>query len=122
MIKGIKNIGFGLLAQLLTMAVGIIIPRLVLVNLGSESNGLVNSVNNVLVYMSLLEAGVGTATLQALYKSCATEDHRSTNSIMAATDFYYRRTGKIYFFIVALISVVYTALIRTELPRGEVFA
>lgn len=122
MIKGIKNIGFGLLAQLLTMAVGIIIPRLVLVNLGSESNGLVNSVNNVLVYMSLLEAGVGTATLQALYKPCATEDHRSTNGIMSATDFYYRRTGKIYFFIVVVISIVYTALVRTELPRGEVFA
>ena len=120
-IKGIKNIGFGLLAQLLTMAVGIIIPRLVLVNLGSESNGLVNSVNNVLVYMSLLEAGVGTATLQALYKSCATEDYRSTNSIMAATDFYYRRTGKIYLFIVVVISIVYTAVVRTDLPRGEVF-
>lgn len=120
--KGLKNAGFGILSQVLTMAVGIIIPRLVLVNLGSEANGLINSVNNILVYMSLLEAGVGTATLQALYKPCATADHESANSIMAATDYFYKRTGRIYLLIVLAISVGYTMLVRTEMPRIDVFA
>ena len=119
--KGIKNVAFGLLSQMLTLAVGIIIPRLVLVNLGSEANGLLNSVGNILAYMSLLEAGVGTATLQALYKPCATDDHDSTNSIMAATDYFYRRTGKIYLAIVIILSVVYTFIVQSELPRIDVF-
>ena len=119
--KGIKNVVFGLLSQILTIAVGIIIPRLVLVNLGSEANGLLNSVGNILAYMSLLEAGVGTATLQALYKPCATDDHDSTNSIMAATNFFYRRTGIIYLAIVIIISIVYTFIIKSDLPRFDVF-
>ena len=119
--KGIKNAGFGILAQLLTIGIGIIIPRLVLVNLGSESNGLLSSVGNILTYMSLLEAGVGTATLQALYKPCATNDQDSANSIMAATDYFYRRTGKIYLLIVLVITVVYTFAVKTDLSRLDVF-
>ena len=120
--NGIKNAGFGILAQFLTIGIGIIIPRLVLVNLGSESNGLLSSVGNILTYMSLLEAGVGTATLQALYKPCATHDHDSANSIMAATDYFYRRTGRIYLIIVLIITIVYTFAVNTELPRRVVFA
>ena len=120
--NGIKNAGFGILAQFLTIGIGIIIPRLVLVNLGSEANGLLSSVGNILTYMSLLEAGVGTATLQALYKPCATHDHDSANSIMAATDYFYRRTGRIYLIIVLIITIVYTFAVNTELPRRVVFA
>ena len=119
--KGIKNAGFGILAQFLTIGIGIIIPRLVLINLGSESNGLLSSIGNVLTYMSLLEAGVGTATLQALYKPCATNDHDSANSIMAATDYFYRRTGTIYLSTVLAITVVYTFAVKAELPRHVVF-
>lgn len=120
--RGIKNAGFGILAQIITFAVGIVIPRLVLVNLGSEANGLLSSVGNILTYMSLLEAGVGTATLQALYKPCATKDRDSANSIMAATDYFYRRTGTIYLFIVLALSVGYTFAVRTEMSRLDVFA
>ena len=64
--RSIYNIIFGVANQLVMIAVGILLPRLVLINLGSESNGLLNSVNQIFAYFALLEAGVGTATLQAL--------------------------------------------------------
>ena len=38
--RGFYNAIFGLLSQIIMIALGIIIPRLVIVNLGSESNGL----------------------------------------------------------------------------------
>ena len=119
--RGLKNAAFGILSQFLVFAVGIIIPRLVLVNLGSEANGLLSSIGNILTYLSLLEAGVGTASLQALYKPCAQNDHKSANSIMAGTDYFYRRTGKIYLLIVLVLSVGYTFTVHTELPRLTVF-
>lgn len=119
--KGLKNAGFGLLANFLTIAVGIAIPRLVLVNLGSEANGLLSSVGNILTYLSLLEAGVGTATLQALYRPIAMNDYESINGVMAATDYFYRRTGRIYLLIVLAISVIYATVVHTELPRTDVF-
>ena len=90
------NVIFGILNQAVMIAAGILLPRLVLVNLGSESNGLLNSVNQIFTYFALLEAGVGTATLQALYGPVGCNDRDSINSILAATDRYYKRTGVIY--------------------------
>lgn len=115
--KGVKNLFWGMLSQIITIGFGIIIPRLVLVHLGSESNGLLNSVGSILRYMGLLEAGVGTATLQALYKPFAENDHNSVNRVMAATHYFYKRTGYIYLGIVVILSIGYTAVIDTTIPK-----
>lgn len=119
--KGIKNVIFGLLSQLLSIAIGVFIPRLVIVNLGSEANGLLSSVGNILAYLALLEAGVGTASLQALYKPIATENRDSINGIMSATHYFYKRTGYIYLACVLVMSVAYTIFINSDLPRIEIF-
>ena len=119
--NGFKNIGSGIIAQIITIGLGIVIPRLVLVNLGSEANGLLNSVGNILGYMTLLEAGVGTASLQALYKPIACDDKPSINHIISATHYFYKRTGYIYGALVVILSFVYTLAIKTELPKLDVF-
>lgn len=56
-IKVKKNIIYGLLNQFITLAFGIILPKIVLVSIGSEANGLLNSVNQAIVYLALLEGG-----------------------------------------------------------------
>ena len=82
--RSIYNIFFGMLSQIISIALGIMIPRLVLVNLGSESNGLLSSINQAMVYLNLLEAGIGTATLQALYKPVAERNTQDINCILSA--------------------------------------
>ena len=77
--RGFYNVVFGMIGQVVSIALGIVIPRLVLVSLGSETNGLLSSVNQALVYLNLLEAGIGTATLQALYKPVAEFDVNNIN-------------------------------------------
>lgn len=119
--RGIKNISIGLIAKALTLLIGIIIPRLVLVNLGSESNGLLNSVSNALTYMSLLEAGVGTASLQALYKPCGDRDKARISQIVNATDLFYRKTGVIYFICVIILSISYSMMINSSLSKWSIF-
>ena len=119
--RGMKNIFFGFGAQFATIAVGIVIPRLVLVNLGSEANGLLNSISSILTYMSLLEAGVGTASVQALYKPVGEEDHNSINRIMSATNYFYKRTGYIYLATVIVLAIGFTWVIDTSIPKYQVF-
>lgn len=119
--NGIKNITWGILAQIITIGIGILIPRLVLVNLGSEANGLLNSVSSILAYMALLEAGVGTATLQSLYKPLGNSDRESVNRIMSATHHFYRRTGTVYLLIVIALSVGYTVIVDTSLSKISIF-
>ena len=118
--RGINNIITSFLSQIVTIALGIVIPRLVLVNLGSEANGLLNSINQVLVYVGLLEAGVGAASIQALYSPIAKEDQQSISKILAATDHFYRRTGTIYFAVILLLTFVFPFTLQSELPRAEI--
>ena len=118
--KSIYNVLTSILGQVITIAMGIVIPRLVLVNLGSENNGLLSSITQVLGYASLLEAGVGLASLQALYKPIAECDKPSVNAIISATNLYYRRTGILYLMIVVLLSVIYPLVVKTTISYGTV--
>ncbi len=118
--KGIKNLIASFLNQILTIALGIIIPRLVLVSLGSEANGLLNSVSQVLVYLSLLEAGIGTATSQALYAPVRRRDEQDINAILAATDKFYRKTGTLYFLGILLMAGIYPFIVKTDISKTTI--
>ena len=98
--KGIKNIGYAFLSQIIALALGIFIPRLTIVSYGSEMNGLLSSISTVMTYLTLLEAGVGAATCQALYKPITQKDKRGINGVLSATHYYYKRTGTAYFGLV----------------------
>lgn len=113
--RGFYNAIFGLLSQIISIALGIIIPRLVIVNLGSESNGLLSSINQALVYLNLLEAGIGTATLQALYRPVAQKNHEDINHVMSATNLYYRKVGKYYFLAACGLSAIFPFVVHSSL-------
>lgn len=110
------NLFFGVGSQLILAAVGIVIPRLFITSFGSEVNGFLSSVNQVFSYVVLLEAGVGTATLQALYKPVAENDTDKMNGILSATDRFYRRTGWCYLGCVLLLAVIYPIAIKSSIP------
>lgn len=115
--KKIKlNFATGVLSEILTLVFGIIIPRLTLTNYGSEVNGLVSSISQIYAYVALAEAGVGTATLQALYRTVGREDKYGTNSVLAATNVFYRRTGFIYLLAIAAFSIIYPLFVESDVP------
>lgn len=120
--RGFYNAFWGLFGQIISIATGVIIPRLVIVNLGSEANGLLSSVNQALIYLNLLEAGIGTATLQALYTPVANRDHDQINGVLSATNKYYRKVGSWYFLAVCILSVIYAFSVESELSPITVIA
>lgn len=118
--KGLKNIIASFLSQIITLGLGIVIPRLVLVSLGSEANGLTTTINNLLTYLALLEAGVGAASLQAIYGPIGRGDHDQSNRILAATSYFYKRTGRIYLIIVLFLSCVFPFTISSQMPKLDI--
>lgn len=113
--KGAFNVFYGLLGQVVTICLGIIIPRLVLISYGSEVNGLLNSVTQIFMYFSLFEAGVGVASLQALYAPVANESKEEIQGIMVATHQFYRKTGILYAVAVVGLAFVYPFCVKTEI-------
>ena len=119
--KSINNIISGFVGQIITIALGIIIPRLVLLNIGSEANGLLSTVAQIFTYFALLEAGVGNAALQALYGPIGSKDTDQSNRILAATQFYYKRTGLIYLAGVLTVGFLFPLVVHSSFSYQTVF-
>ena len=58
-------------AEIVTMILGFVTPRIILVTYGSELNGLTSSILQFMSYFNLVEAGFSNAAVYALYKPFA---------------------------------------------------
>ncbi|MBR1676858.1 MAG: polysaccharide biosynthesis C-terminal domain-containing protein [Clostridia bacterium] len=110
------NFILGILSEVLTIVLGVLIPRFMLTGYGSEVNGLITSVTQIYGYIGLVEAGIGMAALQGLYKTVGNKDRQATNEILSATNIYYHRTGYIYMAVIGVFAVVYPLVIKTDIP------
>ncbi len=116
-----NNLISSLVYQLVLISLSFLLPRLYLENFGSEVNGVLSSIKQIFTYMGLLEAGVGLATTQALYKKIGEKDYGSASAVLSATNSYYKKTGVIYSAIVLVIAVVYAYLIPTSINSNVLF-
>ena len=113
--KGIKNYIYSILQHLILLGLGIVIPRLTILSYGSEVNGLLSLLGQVMVYLSLLEAGIGGVTCQALYQPITERNHSQINAILAAANFYYRKTGTLYLLATIVLAFVFPFFITSTL-------
>ena len=116
-----KNVLSGFLYQIILIALGFLLPRLYLENFGSEVNGVLSTIKQIFTYMCLLEAGVGLASTQALYKPMAEKDYKGASSILAATSKYYFKTGIVYTVLVLVLASVYAFVIPSGIDSMVLF-
>ena len=102
------------LLQIITMCIGFIVPRVMLIAYGSEINGLVTSINQFLGYCNLVEAGLSGAAVYALYKPLADDDYDEINSILSASKIFYNQTGIIFTILVVILSLIYPLIVKTS--------
>lgn len=123
--RTLKNLIFLTIGQVITVLIGLFLPRIFMVNFGSAVNGLMSSVNQYLVYLTLFEAGIGTAVLQKMYKPVVNDDKEDLNSILVATSKYYKKTAFWYLLALLTLSFVYPLLVQNEveywLAAGAIF-
>ena len=116
-----NNLISSLVYQVVLISLSFLLPRLYLDNFGSEVNGVLSTIKQIFMYLFLLEAGVGLATTQALYKRIGDKDYKSASEVLSATNAYYIKTGIIYLLIVLVIAVVYAYVIPTSIDSNVVF-
>ena len=112
--KGIFNISLSIFYKVVTIAVGLILPKLFITNYGSTVNGLQASVTQIFSYIALLEAGIGASALQSMFAPAARKDREQENSFISAVSRYYNKIGLIYFAILVAVSGIYAAIVPVE--------
>ncbi|WP_330066394.1 lipopolysaccharide biosynthesis protein [Blautia sp.] len=118
--QAFKNMAANLMLQVIVLLSGIILPRFFLEAYGSSVNGMITSINQFLTYLGLAEAGVGTASIVALYAPLANDDRAEVNAVLSATRKYYNRSGVIFLAMVVVLIIVYPFFISGQLDPSMV--
>ena len=117
--RGAKNLIITILCQLSLLAFGVLIPKITISNLGSEANGFLSTINEVFVYMSLLEGGLGLALLNSLYELISNNDTQQISDVMTASRIKYKKIAKIYMLITVGIALVFPLFLKSKLSYSE---
>ena len=110
--KVMLNVGCTMLCQLVTFISGLIVPRLILSTFGSEANGLVSSITQFLNYIAVVEGGIGSVVLTALYGPLAKKDDRKISSVLKAAENFFRQIASIFVFYTIALACVYQIVIK----------
>ena len=114
--KAFKNIFSSILPQLVNIISNLILPGLIILQFGSEINGLVSTTKTVVSYISLVGAGIAQAVTQSLYKPVALGDDDSVLGILKSANTMFNRYGVIYLLITLGISLIYPFIIKEDVP------
>ena len=90
------NMAISLLLQIVTIISSFIIPKQILLSFGSEVNGLVNSITQFLNYISLIEGGLGSVLMTALYQPLNENDFEKVSRIIVAGNNFFKKIAKIF--------------------------
>ena len=93
--------------QIVVLICGFILPRVILLQCGSEINGLVNSITQFLFVIQYLELGVGAATASALYKPLACNDNNKVNEIVSSATKFFDKIGAVLIGYVIILMIFY---------------
>lgn len=109
----IGNTFASIVNQVVILISGFIVPRIMLQAYGSEINGLSSSISQFITYFSLVEAGLSSASIYALYKPLAKSDYKEINSIISATNIFYIKSGVLFVAFSVGMAIVYPIMVST---------
>lgn len=115
--KAYLNIFCSTLSQLVTIISGLIVPRLMLSTFGSEANGLVSSLTQFLNYIALVEGGLGSVVLAALYGPLAKKDDTKLNGVLKSANIFFKQIAYVFVIYVAVLGLIYPIIVKSNFSK-----
>ena len=115
------NIVSSILLQVVIGICGLILPRFVLQKFGSEVNGLIASISQLLSYTVLLEGGIGGVMRAVLYKPLANEDNAEISGIFYQICKTFRKITLVFVGFAVTLSICMKFLVDTQYSWLYVF-
>ncbi len=106
-----------LFLQAITAICGFILPPLIVETFGSEINGMVTSITQFIAYLNLVEAGIGAASIAALYKPLAENNASKVNGILSAARKFYFRSGLVFSLGILALAFLYPLVIGNQVDK-----
>ena len=108
------NTGASLINEIVTFAVGLILPYLIISHYGSSVNGLVNSITQYLGFIALCELGVGAVIKANLYKPLAEKDTTKLSAVLKSSQIFFRKIAWVLIAYTIVLAFLYPTLVGSE--------
>ena len=115
------NICVSVLHQVFTAVFRLILARMVLRSFGSENNGLMQSVDQILGYTVLLEGGIGGVMRAALYKPLADNDTELIADVFYSGKRFFQKISRFFILFVVVLGACLKLVVHTEFDWLYVF-
>ena len=113
--KSLKlNMITALFQELITVACGLVLPRIILAYFGSTYNGIVNSITQFMAFSVVFRSGLGAVTNAALFKPLAEKNDVAVSRIMAATKSFMNKVGWLLVVFIVGFATVYPLIVADE--------
>lgn len=109
-----KNMIMSVLARVVALVTGMVVQREILLAYGSSLNGLTSAIAQVMSYLVLLEAGLGAASIQALYAPLAHDEWNKVSGIISATGLAYKKISRLFLLILIVVSALLPMVVLDE--------
>ena len=108
------NIAASVIYQITAAVCSLILPRYILLSFGSDVNGILQSVSQLLNYTVIMECGIGGLIMAAFYKPLADGDKRAVSDIFNYSRGFFNKLSYVYMGLVLMLAVLAKVIIRTE--------
>ncbi len=108
------NIAASVIYQITAAVCSLILPRYILLSFGSDVNGILQSVSQLLNYTVIMECGIGGLIMAAFYKQLAIGDKRAVSDIFNYSRRFFNKLSYVYIGLVLVLAAFAKGFIRTD--------
>jgi O-antigen/teichoic acid export membrane protein len=101
-----RNLLWAFTAQFILLALGLVMPRLIILTYGSSVNGLTATINQILNVLNLLQAGAVGASIFAMFKPVADKNYQQMSLIIRSSKRYFNRLGWVFLLLIFIIAPI----------------
>ena len=119
--KTFLNFLISLVSQIVVLVLGLVVPRIILTSYGSDVNGLTSTITQIFTYVALLEAGIGVAAKNALYRPIQQCNEDEICIIINSAKTHFRRITVFYALIVIGLSFCLPIILKSTVDYWTIF-
>ncbi len=118
--NSIKMVLASTICQIIVLVCGFILPPMLISSYGSEVNGLLSLVKQMMSYFSIVCLGLGVSAQVALYKPLAIKDWNKINSILTAAKRFYNTSGIIFLVLIILSAGIVPFVTNSNIATQDI--
>lgn len=114
--KKFINLAASIFSNLVLIVFGLLLPKILISEMGSEINGYLSTANTIFGYVALVEAGLGAACLNSLYKPLSEKNGECVANIVKSSRKQYCVVALLYFLISSSVAFIFPLFVTTDIP------